>query len=100
MIYYYSLYRKEDGLFTGEVLGLPEPRVEHPGVPSGHAWHPGHHDHLSRKLDLTTNAVVDYRPSAPSEDHQWNANSRRWLSKVDAAEHEARRYRGPVPQGD
>lgn len=71
-----QLFDRATGLWTGVELDLPEhamapldpavvalPAVEFPWV---------------MRLDAETGALVDYQPPAPSPDHDWNAQERRW----------------------
>jgi hypothetical protein len=100
----YSLYDSTTGLFVGRSFGtdLREDTGEHAraiaaNTPAGHGTVEGVHDHLSRKVDLTTGAVVDYQPPQPSADHEWSASMKRWqltaAAQAKAAAAEATRAR-------
>jgi len=82
---HYSVYRLSDGQFTGQQIGIPmtltESQREHClKLPDGLAVKLGRFDHLSQKVDTSTqdHGVVDYQPPQPSEEHEWNAATRRW----------------------
>lgn len=50
----------------------------------------GHFDALSQRVDISQAAVVDYQPSQPSADHEWDGKSRRWVPNAAmAARHSA-----------
>ena len=80
----YSLYDSGTGLFVGRTFGtdLADPATHAQALaantPPGHAAIEGHHDHLSRRVDLATGHVIDYQPPAPSPDHEWHAPTKRW----------------------
>lgn len=86
----WSFFDPHTGLFAGLHYTGSDGTVE-ANTPRGHASAEGLHDHLSRKVDLATGAVVDYQPPAPSSDHEWNDTTKRWQltaaaqAKADAA---------------
>lgn len=43
-------------------------------------------DPLSQRVDLDTGLLVDYMPPAPSADHEWNGERRRWQFSAAAME--------------
>jgi hypothetical protein len=73
----WSIYRLEDGKFIGYTICLPDEAIEM-NTPEGHAFIVGHHDHLSKRVDIPTGLVVDDQPPSPSADHEWNADTKRW----------------------
>lgn len=83
-----SFYRLDTGLFTGRTYSGDE---RHLRVPAGDGVVPGEHDHLSRRVDLTTGQVVDYQPPAPPDtEHEtfaWDASIKRWVGTPTAAAH-------------
>lgn len=83
-----SIYRIATGLFTGRTYSGDD---RHLTLDADEAWIAGLHDHLSRRVDLTTGQVVDYQPPAPPdteyETFAWDADSRRWLATPTAAAH-------------
>jgi hypothetical protein len=88
-----SIYSKETGLFTGRTVSgtgyTDELLASH--LADGEASIDGHHDHLSRRVDLATGEVVDYQPPQPSSDHEWHAGARRWQLTQTASERLAKR---------
>ncbi len=50
----------------------------------------GHHDHLSRKVDLESRTVVDYQPPQPDAEHEWHEESKRWRKRPDVLAREAK----------
>lgn len=57
-------------------------------APSGHRWIEGRFDYLSQRFDIASGQVVDYQPSQPSEDHEWDSDLRRWRKRADVVERE------------
>ena len=39
----------------------------------------GHHDPLCFTVDVESGLVVDYQPPQPSEHHEWNETTKRWV---------------------
>lgn len=74
----YSTYNLQDGIFDGDTIICSERHLEM-NIPEGYSCRVGVFDHLSQKIDLETGEVVDYIPPQPSENHQWNAEKKRWL---------------------
>jgi hypothetical protein len=72
-----SFYHKDTGIFSGYHVHTDEPGIAL-NTPPDHVAIEGAHDHLSKRVDLTTGEVIDYQPSAPSPDHEWNADTKRW----------------------
>ncbi|HEY1723951.1 MAG TPA: hypothetical protein VGF89_00905 [Steroidobacteraceae bacterium] len=82
-----SFYDKATGLFTGRRLVSTHDGALEINTPEGCAAMDGEHDHLSSKVDLSDPSnpkVVDYQPPAPSNDHEWNADTKRWQLKTAA----------------
>jgi hypothetical protein len=80
----YSIFDADTGLLAGRAFStdIADP-VEHARIvamntPDGHGAVEGEHDHLSRRVDIATGAVVDYQPPAPSTDHEWSVAMKRW----------------------
>lgn len=53
-------------------------------APPGHHYIEGTYDHLSQRVDVETGKVVDYQPPAPSGDHVWNTDIKRWVLSDEA----------------
>jgi hypothetical protein len=88
----YSIYEVTTGLFTGRQVGCSMQTIA-ANTPEGCAALEGEYDSLSQRVDLTTGAVVDYQPPQPDDDHEWNAERRRWVKKADVVAREARERR-------
>lgn len=73
----YSIYFLESGIFTGGIVSCDPERLL-ANVPDACSCILGVYDHLSQRVDLETGAVIDYQPPQPSENHAWNAETRRW----------------------
>ena len=83
-----SIYRIATGLFTGRTYSGDD---GHLTLGADEAWIDGLHDHLSRRVDLTTGQVVDYQPPAPPDtEHEtfaWDASIKRWVGTPTSAAH-------------
>lgn len=83
-----SVYSTETGLFTGVIIAVHDDLLD-ANTPSGHAALIGRYDNLSQRVDIASGEVIDYQPPAPSADHEWNADTKRWQlaaaaqSKID-----------------
>ena len=55
-----SFYHRETGLFSGNHLVASDDNAVMLNTPPDHIAIDGHHDHLSKKADITTGEVVDY----------------------------------------
>lgn len=84
----WSLYDSGTGLFVGKTIMCPEDHLS-ANILDGHAATEGRHDHLSSKVDISTGAVIDHQPPRPSQDHEWNANAKRWCLTATAQAREA-----------
>lgn len=86
----WSFYDPETGLFSGRAyLGTEEGLKLN--TPRGMAVKAGRFHQLSQRVDLETGEVVEYRPPAPDDDHEWNADRRRWTLKPEALERRQQR---------
>jgi hypothetical protein len=74
----YSLYEAATGLFTGKRLHCDDDGLLHARLPAGTLAMEGGFDQRCQRVDLGTGAVVEYRPPAPSGDHEWNSSEKRW----------------------
>jgi hypothetical protein len=82
MIKTYSLYEAATGLFTGKRLHCDDDGLLVARLPAGTLAREGAYDHRSERMDLSTGAVVAYRPPAPSPDHEWDSVGKRWQVKA------------------
>jgi hypothetical protein len=94
----WSKYRRTDGLFTGQRFTAKNARVVADNVDDQHALIEGAFDHLSQRVDIQTGDVVDYQPPRPSDDHEWNAVTKRWQrpESVELALAQGRRARAEI----
>jgi hypothetical protein len=95
-----SFFNKGTGLFNGSHMICSDDAAVALNTPPDHIAIDGHHDHLSKCVDvfcgapeivdavnqygiptggkLTLHKVIEYQPPAPSADHEWNAETKRW----------------------
>jgi hypothetical protein len=106
-----SFYNKTTGLFNGTHFVASDDSAVEMNTPADHVAIEGHHDHLSRRVDIenpetidvyialdksdtptkvTRYNVVDYQPPppAPSVDYEWNPQTKRWVQIRTAADRE------------
>lgn len=81
----YSIYALDTGFFTGTTISCPH-SILNANVPDGCSCMLGEYDHHSQKVDLTTHAVVDYKPAQPSPNHEWRDDIKRWVYVPTALE--------------
>jgi len=87
----YSFYDSTTGVFTGRTLSTNVADLtQHPdwvrrNTPEGCAARAGHFDHLSERVDVVTGDVIAYQPPPPSPDHEWSAETRRWVLNAAAS---------------
>lgn len=74
----FSVYNKETGFFTGTYITCAGHFLDL-NVPEGCSCMLGTYDHLSQRIDLESSTVIDYQPPQPSENHQWDADAKRWV---------------------
>lgn len=93
----FSFYEKSTGRFNGRTFGTDEAgyadyvRQLAAHTPEGHVAIEGKFDHLSQKVNVVTGEVEDYRPNAPSNDHEFNTITKRWeLNEATAVRNAAR----------
>lgn len=86
----YSFYDNATGLFRAFTIHCADYDLKL-NTPEGCTAVEGKHDHLCRRVDLSSRAVVFYQPPQPDADHDWNAATERWEKRADALAREARR---------
>jgi len=85
----WSFASEQTGLIAETVVQCSERRIGE-NTPVGMVAIEGHHDHLSKRVDLATGEVVDWQPPAPPdtdlETFEWDAAPKRprWISKPTA----------------
>jgi hypothetical protein len=87
----YSLYEASSGMFTGRRLHCDDDGLLAARLPAGTLALEGSFDHMSQRVDLSTGAVVEYHPLAPSADHEWNAAAKSWQLRAAIREDKSRR---------
>jgi hypothetical protein len=107
----YSFYHRESGAIHPKVFSTDDATQLRANTPADHLPIEGHHDPLSKRVDVTVppelvddinrygcavgkrfvHKIIDYQPPAPSADHEWNAETKRWqLSAAVQAKAQAR----------
>jgi hypothetical protein len=76
----WSFYDQKTGEILSRTYSGPQLDIN---TPPGTAAIEGVFDSLSQRIDLETLAVVDYQPPQPDADHEWNAETRRWIKKAE-----------------
>lgn len=103
---HWSFYKSATGLFTGGIFSSDDYESIKMNTPSDCVAIEGHYDHLSQRVDLAalrliaeldpekdadriaelqSRLVYDYQPLQPDDDHEWNADIKRWQIKPDIA---------------
>lgn len=85
----WHFYRLSDGTFTRQSMVTADAELVAANTPSGCAAIAGNIDPDSMRVDLETGSVVDWQPPAPSDEHEWQPDERRWQLKPAAARREA-----------
>jgi hypothetical protein len=80
----FSFYHTDTGLLAPTKFSTDDVRMLKNNIPANHAAIEGHHDHLTKRVDLETKTIVDYQPPQPSPDHEWNADTKRWQLTAQA----------------
>lgn len=75
----YSFAHRETGLFCGQILTTNSPDAVTANTPHDHVPVSGAHDPFCRKFNHEAGEVEDYVPPQPSENHDWNLRTRRWV---------------------
>lgn len=75
----FSFYHKDTRLFDGRHYMTSVEQHVALYTPPDHVAIAGHHDHLSKRVDISTGEVVDHQPSQPTENHVWDDVTKRWV---------------------
>jgi hypothetical protein len=107
----YSFYHKDTGAIHPKLFSTDDATQLRANTPADHLPIEGHHDPLSKRVDVTVppelvddinrygctvgkrtvHKIIDYQPPAPSADHEWNPDTKRWqLSASVQAEQQGR----------
>lgn len=83
-----TFYHKESGKLHGLTVLVSDDSAIANNTPPDHIpldQPPiGMHDPLSQRVDVETGKVIDFIPPAPSDQHEWNPNSKRWVLSAAA----------------
>lgn len=86
----FSYYYPDSGFFSGNTFMGPESAAIG-NAPPGTVAIPGCHDHLCRRVDLTTGEVVPYQPPPPADTDlvtwAWNTMTERYVAEPTLAAH-------------
>ena len=74
-----SFYHKDTGLFNGIQFLTSDESTVALNTPPDHIAIEGHHDCLSRRVDVDTGNVIPYQPPQPTEHHVWRNGIERWV---------------------
>lgn len=86
-----SFYHRETGVFISNQMIVSDDDILALNTPKDHIAIDGHHDHLSKRFDIATGEIVEWMPPAPSSDHVWNPETKRWQISAAAADKIAKR---------
>lgn len=81
-----SFYHKDTGMLNSMHFSTSDPRLIVLNCPADHLWVDGHHDALSKRVDVATKQVIDYQPPRESIEHIWDDNKKRWVLSPEALE--------------
>lgn len=82
----WQFYDSTTGEFVGRTFSGPKETLAENTLPGCEAV-PADAvaDPLSQRVDVASGEVVDYIPARPSEDHEWNLATKRWVLKPEVA---------------
>jgi hypothetical protein len=92
----FHFYDASTGVLHASSIVINAPDAEKNAAancPPDHEVVEGTLDPLSQCVDVATGQVIDYQPPAPSSDHIWSTDSKRWQlsgaaqGKLDARSH-------------
>jgi hypothetical protein len=88
----YSFFDLSTGLLAPHQYGTSDPAELELNTPPGYGVIEGHHDHLNKRVDITTGELVDYQ--LPAEELAAQATlDRRALALAQIAQLEASQHR-------
>ena len=82
------LFDLSTGLFTGRSISASDEFLA-ANRPDGFDWISGVSDSQSQRVDLQDRSIVDYKPPAPSDDHEWIPERKRYRLKPAVARAQA-----------
>lgn len=87
----WAFYDASTGLFRPKRITCPDAFDISTKTPDGCIPIEGEYDHLSQRVDIETGDIVDYQPPLPDDDHDWNAEAKRWLKRAEVRQWERAR---------
>lgn len=95
----YSYYNAKTGAISDFRFSGSEKNAKL-NTPAEHVAIAGRLDPLSQRVDVETKEVVDWQPPPPDNNHEWNAERRRYVKKGDviAAERRDRHARTRIAE--
>jgi hypothetical protein len=78
----YSFYQKDSGAIHHVLFQTDDDGQLKNNTPPDHIAIEGAHDHRNKRVNVATGEVIDYQPPAPSDDHEWNAETKFWQVKT------------------
>lgn len=81
---HFSFYDKTTGEIKPLSFRAPNDAHVQANTPPNCEVIEGRFDHLSQRVDLDSGEVVDYIPPQPSDDHEWNNETKRWVLSAKA----------------
>lgn len=85
----FSVFRLADGLFTGQRVSAADADSARSFLPRDMGLVAGIHDHLCRRVILSTGEVASWRPEAPADTDLatwcWHEASERWVAEPTLA---------------
>lgn len=84
----WAIYDEKTGRIVSHFTG-PQSQLA-ANLPAGHAAKDGRFDPLCQRVNTESGEIEDYQPPQPDADHEWHAESKRWVLSEAAS---ARRMR-------
>jgi hypothetical protein len=81
----YSFFHRESGVIHEKIFSTDDQTQVAGNTPIDHVAFAGHHDHLSKRVDVATGQVIEHVPHQPSPDHEWNSETKRWQLNAAAS---------------
>lgn len=79
-----SFYHRDTGVIHPNQIMVSDDGAVALNTPPDHLPIDGHYDYQSQRVDIATGELIDYQPPAPSADHEWNAETKRWQLNIAA----------------
>lgn len=79
----WCFFNPATGLFIDRIYCSSNLQSLEANTPEGLYAVEGRYDYLSQRVDVESGEVIDYQPPQPSDDHEWNVNTKRWQLKQE-----------------